>query len=181
MKNLYLFIHYLYLFNMVVVERYALSFWWNGHEERVQCETAHYRDAKTTSCLPKISFGTVLSDPLEMPIVSARSLIVNRRFLCTNSLIWLTCCSSVDVDGRPGRSKSSTRSLPSLKFLYYLLTFFCDMVKSPKAFCNILNVSATEISSRNENLMALLCSTNSDIVKIENITFSRLENTSVTI
>ena len=63
--------------NMVVVERYALSFWRNGHEERVQCETAHYRDAKATSCLPKISFETVLSAPLEMPIVSARSLIVN--------------------------------------------------------------------------------------------------------
>ena len=41
---------------MVVVERYTLSFWRHGHEERVQCETAHYRDAKTTSCLPKISF-----------------------------------------------------------------------------------------------------------------------------
>ena len=73
--------------NMVVVERYALSFWRNGHEERVQCETAHYRDAKTTSCLPKISFEAVLSDLLKMPIVSARSLIVNRRFLCTKSLI----------------------------------------------------------------------------------------------
>ena len=72
---------------MVVVERYALSFWRNGHEKRVQCETAHYRDAKTTSCLLKISFETVLRDPLEMPIVSARSLIVNRRFLCTNPLI----------------------------------------------------------------------------------------------
>ena len=106
--------------NMVVVQRYALSFWRNGHKERVQCETAHYRDAKTTSCLPKISFETVLSDPVGMPIVSARSPVVNRRFLCTNSLIWLTCCSSVDVDGRPGRSKSSTRSLPSLKFLYHL-------------------------------------------------------------
>ena len=54
------------------------------------------------------------------------------------------------------------------------------MVKSPKAFCKILNVSATEISFRKQNLMALLCSTNSDIVKIEKITFSRLENTSVT-
>ena len=72
---------------MVVVERYTLSFWRNGHEEREQCETAHYRDAKTTSCLPKIFFETVLNDPLEMPIVSARSLIVNQRFLCTNSLI----------------------------------------------------------------------------------------------
>ena len=72
---------------MVVVERYALSFLRNGHEERVQCETAHYRDAKTTSCLPEISFETVLSDTLEIPIVSARSLIVNQGFLCTNSLI----------------------------------------------------------------------------------------------
>ena len=61
---------------MVVVERYALSFRRNGHEERVQCETAHYRDAKTSSCLPKISFETVLSYPLEMPIVSPWSLIV---------------------------------------------------------------------------------------------------------
>ena len=85
--------------NMLVVERYALSFWRNGHEERVQCETAHYRDAKTTSSLPKISFETVLSDPLEMPIVSARSLIII-------IIIW--------------RSKSSTRSLPSLKSLYRL-------------------------------------------------------------
>ena len=31
-----------------------------------------------------------------------------------------------------------------------------------------------------ENLMALLCSTNSDIVNIEKINFSCLENTSVT-
>ena len=54
---------------MVVVERYALSFWRNGHKERVLCEAAHYRDAKTTSCLLKIFFETVLSDPLEMPIV----------------------------------------------------------------------------------------------------------------
>ena len=43
---------------MVVVERYALSSWRNGHEERVQCETAHYRDAKTTSYLPKITFDS---------------------------------------------------------------------------------------------------------------------------
>ena len=51
---------------MVVVERYALNFWRNGHEERVQCEKAHYCDAKTTSCLPKIFFETVLSGPLEI-------------------------------------------------------------------------------------------------------------------
>ena len=69
----------------------------NGNKERVECETAHYLDAKTTSCLPKISFETVLSDPLEMPIVTARSVIVNPRFLWTNSLIWLKCCSWVDV------------------------------------------------------------------------------------
>ena len=37
--------------NMVVVERYALSFWGNGHEERVQCETAHYHDAKINKML----------------------------------------------------------------------------------------------------------------------------------
>ena len=55
------------------------------------------------------------------------------------------------------------------------------MVKSPKAFCNILNVSATEISFRKQNLMTFLCLTNSNIVKIEKITFSRLENTSVSI
>ena len=54
------------------------------------------------------------------------------------------------------------------------------MVKSPKVFCNILNVSGTEISLRKQNLMALFVSTNSDILKIEKITFSRLENTSVT-
>ena len=113
--------------NMVVVERYALSFWRNSHEERVQCETANYRDVKTRSCLPKISFETVLSDPLEMPIVWARSLIVNRGFLCTNSLIWLTCCSSVDVDGRPGHSESSTRFLPSLKSLLFLRKFLGNL------------------------------------------------------
>ena len=50
------------------------------------------------------------------------------------------------------------------------------MVKSPKSFCNILNLSATETSFRKQNLTALLCSTNSDIVKIEKVTFSRLEN-----
>ena len=54
------------------------------------------------------------------------------------------------------------------------------MVKSLKAFCNILYVSATEISFRKQKLKALLCSKNADIVKIEEIAFSRLENTSVT-
>ena len=48
-------------------------------------------------------------------------------------------------------------------------------------FCNILNVSATGIPFRKQNLMALLCSINSGIVKIEKITFSRLEITTVTI
>ena len=107
--------------NMVVVEQYAFSFWRNGHDERVQCETAHYRDAKTTSCLPKIYFKTVLTDPLKMPIVSARSLIVNRRFLCTNSFIWLTCCSSIDVDGRPG--------VPSYQHVLCLLWSLCVTYK----------------------------------------------------
>ena len=55
------------------------------------------------------------------------------------------------------------------------------MLKSPKAFCKILNVSATEILFRKQNLLALLCSTNSDIVTIEKITFSRLVNTNITI
>ena len=55
------------------------------------------------------------------------------------------------------------------------------MLKSPKAFCNILNVSATKISFRKQNLMALHCSTNSEVVKIEKMTFSRLESTSVTL
>ena len=41
------------------------------------------------------------------------------------------------------------------------------MVELPKAFRNILNVSAAEISCRKQNLMALLCSIKSDIVKIE--------------
>ena len=38
----------------------------------------------------QITFETVLSDPLEIPIVSARFLIVIRRFMCTNSLIWFS-------------------------------------------------------------------------------------------
>ena len=54
------------------------------------------------------------------------------------------------------------------------------MVKLPNSFCNIPNVSATEISFRKQNFMAILCSTNPDIEKIEKITFIRLENTSVT-
>ena len=69
---------------------------------------------------PKWSFKMIFADPSDIPTMSVRSLTVNRRFLCTNSLIWLTYCSSVDVDGRPGLSKSSTRSLPSLKSLYHL-------------------------------------------------------------
>ena len=55
------------------------------------------------------------------------------------------------------------------------------MVESPKAFWNILNVSVTKISFRKQNFMALLYSTNSVILKIEKTTFSRLENTIVTI
>ena len=89
--------------------------------------------------------------------------------------------SSVDVDGCPQRSKSLTRSRPSLKSFYHLLTFFCGLVELPKAFRNILNVSAAEISCHKQNLMELLCSIKSDIVKIEKCNLDRLVNTSVNI
>ena len=55
------------------------------------------------------------------------------------------------------------------------------MVELRKAFRNILKVSAAEISFRKQNLMALLCSIKSDIVKIEKCTLGRLVNTSVNI
>ena len=55
------------------------------------------------------------------------------------------------------------------------------MVELPKAFRNILNVFAAEISCRKENLMALLCSIKSDIVKTEKFTLGRVVNTSVNI
>ena len=51
------------------------------------------------------------------------------------------------------------------------------MVELPKTFRNILNVSAAEISFRKQNLMALLCSSKSDIVKIEKCTLGRLVKT----
>ena len=44
------------------------------------------------------------------------------------------------------------------------------MVELPKTCRNILNVSVAEISFRIQNLMALLCSIESDIVKIEKCT-----------
>ena len=53
------------------------------------------------------------------------------------------------------------------------------MEELPKAFLNILNVSAAEIFFRKQNLMSLLCSIKLDIVKIEKCTPGRLVNTSV--
>ena len=50
------------------------------------------------------------------------------------------------------------------------------MVELPKAFHNILNVSAAEFSCRKQNSMALLCSIKSAIVKIEKCTLGRLVN-----
>ena len=105
--------------NMVVVERYALSFWRNGHEERVHCGKAHYCGAKTKSFQVQMVFQNCFHWSFWYNI-SVRFLTVNRRFLCTNSLIWLTYSLSVDVDGHPEHSKSSTRSLPSFKSLYHL-------------------------------------------------------------
>ena len=40
--------------NTVIAERCTWNFWRNGHEEQVQCETVHYRDANTKSCWPII-------------------------------------------------------------------------------------------------------------------------------
>ena len=67
---------------------------------------------------PKWSFKLLFTDPSHIPIISVRSLTVYRRFLSTNSYTLLTCWSS--VDGRAERSKSSTRSRPSLKSFYHL-------------------------------------------------------------
>ena len=50
------------------------------------------------------------------------------------------------------------------------------MVELPNVFRNILNISAAEISFRKQNMMALLCSIKSDIVKIEKCTLGRLVN-----
>ena len=55
------------------------------------------------------------------------------------------------------------------------------MVELAKTFRNILNVSAAEISFRKQNLMALLYSIKSDIVKIEKCSFGRLVNTSINV
>ena len=55
------------------------------------------------------------------------------------------------------------------------------MVELPRDFRNILNVYAAEILFLKQNLMALLCSIKSDIVKIEKSTLGRLVNTSVNI
>ena len=76
--------------NMVVVKRCELNFWRKSLEESMQCKLVHYPDAKTMSCMPKISFKTVLTDPFEMPRVLARSLIINRLFLSAKSLIFMT-------------------------------------------------------------------------------------------
>ena len=50
------------------------------------------------------------------------------------------------------------------------------MVELPKAFRNILYVFAAEVSFRKQNLMALLCSIISDIVKIEKCTLALTDN-----
>ena len=55
------------------------------------------------------------------------------------------------------------------------------MVELSKACRNILNISAAEISFCEQNVLALLCSIKSDIVKIEKCTLGRLVNTSVNI
>ena len=81
------------------------------------------------------------------------------------------CWSSVDVFSRPGRSLFSTRSLPSLNISCHLNVLVFNKASSPTAFCNILNISAAEISFRTQNLMQLLCSIKSDIVKIGKNTF----------
>lgn len=100
-------------------------------------------------------------DPNEMPRVSTRSRIVIRRFSSTNFWISLMFWSLIDVEGRPGRSSSSTRSRPSLNNLYQSKALARDIHFSPKAFCNILNVSVALIPFLKQNLTQLLCSTNS--------------------
>ena len=47
------------------------------------------------------------------------------------------------------------------------------MVELPKIFRNIPNVSAADLSFRKQNLMALLCSIKSEIVKIEKHKFGK--------
>ena len=101
------------------------------------------------------SLKIVLTDPLKMSIVSERFLIVNRRFLTTRSLIFLTWSSSVDIDGRPGRYWFPTRSRPSWNYLP-LVNIFFDIFWSPEALCNILNVTAAEYSFRKQNLPGVL-------------------------
>ena len=126
---------------------------WSGvlsHEEWVQCDTAHYRDAKTTSCLPKISFETVLSDPLEIPIISARSLIVINTF----SAIFEAFVPLINVFLRHGKITES-------------------LLQHSERFRNWNFIPQTKF-----NGTSLLNKFRH--FKVEKITFSRLENTSVT-
>lgn len=120
---------------------------------------------------PKFCFKMIFTDLSEMPTSLPRSLIVNKRFASSKYFISFTWASSVDVNGQPGRTLSSSSSCAYLKYLYHLYKFLFDIVCSPNVFYSILNVSAHENKLRRQNLLKDLCPTNPDIIKIDRITF----------
>lgn len=101
------------------------------------------------------------SELIQVITASVTSLIFKRRW-CFKHQIYGTCCSSVDVDDRPGRSLVQLFFLYLLWIVYTTCKYFCDMVWLPTASSNILNITAIEI---------FLCLTASDITKIVKFTF----------
>ena len=108
--------------------------------------------------MPKTSERISWHEPTDMPISSATSLMVIRRFFNTISFTASTFSSVVDVLGRPGRGSSSTFSRPSWNSFYHLCTFFLLRVDSLYAIVNISRALEHWIPFFTQNLMPTLCS-----------------------
>ena len=150
----------------MIFDKNSLSFseWWSKSWQtwtRWACWSLVIRcgtNFAATRCIFNSSVKMWWQEPTEIPHSSASFLTVRRRFARTGVLISSMCVSSVDVEGHPDRSSSSTDSRPFLKRLCHLKRVACFMATSPKAMLSMANVFVVDFPSLTQNFTANRCS-----------------------
>ena len=157
------------LVSMVAAATERCRVWPKTAAQDVKCVRAHccivvVQDPLAIPPFFPVVFGELIHANVAQS--SAISRTVSLLLLWTTVLTSAIISSFLDVDGRPERWSLSTEVLPSLNRRNQSNTCVQPTASSPYACCNNWYVSVAVFPILKQNLMQMLCSVLSHIVKI---------------
>jgi len=154
------------LVSMAAVVSERCRIWPKTTAQSVKCVRVHCRGAGSSRhpAIFPVVFGELIHANVARPPRISRT--VNLLLLRTIVLTLAIISSFLDVYCRPERRSLSADVLPSLNRRNQSHTCVRPMASSPYACCNNLYVSVAGFPILKQNLMQMLCSVLSHVVKI---------------